>query len=428
MTLATCRLSSFIVKSFLSPEIDLLIESARRYRSAESASPEVLERLRACHAVLEEIEPLNSGSDSIWHLWITTERGRLQDFGDYEEYRDFGEVESREEFQELWRIEYPDEIQWRRLGVIRYRDRLFFQLGNRLEFDVDLESGKFSGVDVAEDECRRLVLWLLDSIGGEVRRFLRDPDAYNRDIEHRLPLSRRLGRVRRRSLWERSAEVHRLDEELGMENLVRFRRIVREMDDQAAVEEMTLVDFLGFCAICYRANAYRFESGMTPRQMYRAMADNRDDGLLEIPPDDPAAFSRWYREGRLGGHPWEICRGGNRTHISLYVSPCDGGWQLRLAGFSTARAVETARMALALSEHGAPFVLEWRQEMLRMLAGDDLLGIVPEDIPLGYNHGEFPEEDRIHSFVHLSMIEDACGSLADSVVWYPLGELRKRVE
>jgi hypothetical protein len=415
--------------SYFSPDVDLLIENARRYRGAESTSPEVLGRVRACHALLERIEPVQAGPDSIWSLWITTARGRLEDFGDYEDYREAGEVESREEFEELWRYEYPDEVQWWRLGIVRYEGRLFFRLGGKLEFDVDLESGKFSAIDVAQDDCRRLVLWLLDAIDGEVRCLLSDPQAYNRELERRLPLSRRFGRIRRRDLWEVSTQVDRLDEELGAEDLELLGRIVREMDDAAAVKEMTLANYLSVCAICYQANAYRhLEPGMTPREMYRAMADNRDAGLLEILPDDPAAFARWYRERHLGGHPWEICRGGNRTHISLHVTPRDVGWQLRLAGFSTSRAVETARMAIALSERAVPFVLEQRQEMLRMLTGEDFLGIVPADVPLGYNRGDFPEEDRIYSFVHLYMIEDACGSLPDSIVWYPLKKLRIRNE
>jgi hypothetical protein len=162
---------------------------------------------------------------------------------------------------------------------------------------------------------------------------------------------------------------------------------------------------------------------MTPKEMYRAMADNRDEGLLDLPSDDPAAFTRWYRRCRGGGHPFEICRGGNRTHISLHVLERGDGWQLRLAGFSAVRAVETARMAIALSEHGVPFMLEFPEEMLRMLSGEDFLGIVPEDVPVGYNHGDFPKEDRIHSFIHLYVIEDTCELLPGSITWYPLDEL-----
>ena len=80
-------------------------------------------------------------------------------------------------------------------------------------------------------------------------------------------------------------------------------------------------------------------------------------------------------------------------------------------------------LLIALDDRGVSFVLERREEMLSMLRGEDLLGIVPEDIPLGYNHGDFPEEDKIHSFIHLTVIEETCGSLPDSIAWYPLETL-----
>ncbi len=410
--------------SLLSPEIDLLIENARYHRGRESASRELSERMRACQAQLERIEPLREGRDSIWSLWIRSERGRLQDFGAYEEFRDAGEVDSVEEFEELWRLEYPDEVQWRRLRVIRYRDRLFFHLDGKFEIEADLSSTRLVGIDVTQDDCRRLVVWLLDRIRREVQRFVKDPEAYNREVERDLPLSRRLGRIRRRDLWQAALAPIRLDDELGQKKLELFAQVVGGMDAGAVLEELTLADYLGFCGTCYRANDYPgLEPSMTPRKMYRAMADNRDAGLLEIPPRDAAAFARWYRERQLGAHPWEICRGGNRTHISLQVVPRENGWQLILAGFSTARAVETARMAIALFERGVPFVLGHHEEMLRMLTGEDQVGIVPGDIPVGYNHGDFPAEDRIHSFVHLEEIEDACGSFPDGIVWYPMTRL-----
>jgi hypothetical protein len=106
---------------------------------------------------------------------------------------------------------------------------------------------------------------------------------------------------------------------------------------------------------------------------YRVMADNRDEGLLDLPPGDSNAFATWYRNRASGGHPWEICRGGNSTHISLHVTECENSWQLYLAGFSVARVVETAKMAIALFERGVPFVLARKDEMLRMLTGRNCL-------------------------------------------------------
>ena len=74
------------------------------------------------------------------------------------------------------------------------------------------------------------------------------------------------------------------------------------------------------------ANRYeQFVPDMNAREKYNLMADGRHDGLLDVSPeDDPEAFGRWYRERPRGGHPWEICRGGNTTHISLRRDREDG--------------------------------------------------------------------------------------------------------
>ena len=128
--------------------------------------------------------------------------------------------------------------------AIRYQDRLFFRLGGKLELDVDLESGKFSGVDVAEDECRRLVLWLsmrsAARCGGSCA--IRALTTATSTAACRSPgvsagsAAGTCGKQRPKSTATSQA---------GAESLERFGRIVREMDDGAAVEEMTLADFLG---------------------------------------------------------------------------------------------------------------------------------------------------------------------------------------
>lgn len=62
-----------------------------------------------------------------------------------------------------------------------------------------------------------------------------------------------------------------------------------------------------------------------------SMADGRDAGLRNIEADSPLAFYNWYHSGdTLGAHPWGICRGGNSTHISLFVSENAGKWTVRL--------------------------------------------------------------------------------------------------
>jgi hypothetical protein len=57
-------------------------------------------------------------------------------------------------------------------------------------------------------------------------------------------------------------------------------------------------------------------------ELYKRIADGRDNGLTEIALDSADEFVRW-QNGELqkfnGNHPWEVIRGGNSTHVSLFV-------------------------------------------------------------------------------------------------------------
>jgi hypothetical protein len=196
------------------------------------------------------------------------------------------------------------------------------------------------------------------------------------------------------------------------------------LKEDAIIDAMTLADFLGYCEICYRANDYRqYASDASPMDKYKAMADDRHDGLLDLTLDDPTIFLDWHQNRSGAGHPFEICRGGNSTNISLHVLKRDRAWQLFLAGFSPERVVETAKMALALYQRDIPFALAMKEEMLMMLLGEDFVGIVPDDIILGYNHDSFPLNDQVFSFTYLWTLEELDARIADKISWYPIVRL-----
>lgn len=154
------------------------------------------------------------------------------------------------------------------------------------------------------------------------------------------------------------------------------------------------------------------------------MADNRDEGLVDIPGDSDKAFYDWYRyKSHAGGHPWEICRGGNSTHIALMVSKKPAGWQLYLAGSSRVRVVETARMAITLSENNIPFTLMDARELLQMLKGTDYWGIVPKGMTPKYCHSCFPDEDKIIDFIDPWHDENMAEVITKYATWYPLDRL-----
>jgi len=164
---------------------------------------------------------------------------------------------------------------------------------------------------------------------------------------------------------------------------------------------------------------------MSPLEKYKSMADLRHGGLLDIDPDSPKEFAKWYKSGIWSGsHPWEICRGGNSTHITLQVTNDTDGWKLSLAGLY--RQVETINMALALFEQAIPFVFRNKVEMLNMAKGIDYLGVVPENVVPKYCHEKFPKEDNIIDFINPWYDNELSKIIEKLVFWYPLKKIFKR--
>jgi hypothetical protein len=75
---------------------------------------------------------------------------------------------------------------------------------------------------------------------------------------------------------------------------------------------------------------------MSGLKMYLRFADGRDEGSTELPANSADAFTKWYHSGRRGGHPCEVYRGGNTTHINLGATQRHEGWSVFLGGLSNA--------------------------------------------------------------------------------------------
>lgn len=97
-----------------------------------------------------------------------------------------------------------------------------------------------------------------------------------------------------------------------------------------ALASISLSTYLNYCRMAYLANLNKYKSHvskeMSGLEMYKAMADGRHEGLVDLPEDSTEAIIKWYHSSRFGGHPWEICRGGNTTHIALGILEERGKW------------------------------------------------------------------------------------------------------
>lgn len=411
-------------KELYAPQIDAIIEGFFSENGPISIDTylKLLEIYNAFSCVKAEID------DDIRQTWIEVERGPVEAFGDYEEFKESGEVASPEEFERLWKVYYPEETKWYKFQTSIYQNEKFFYLNGKLFSrikDEHLPPGDMSHIS---ESFKQFIDWLQKRIKSEMNKLRLDPYNYNSYIQKNLPYSKRFGKISRKEYWDILGEdAIRPDKNLGGILISKLKNFVEKSRNGPTflLQEMTANLFFRICEICYNANDYFKKSlkELTPREKYLNMADGRDAGLTDIDADSQKAFYNWYQsKERLGTHPWEICRGGNSTHISLFVSEIENKWVLILEGSSIGRVEETVRMAVALFENKMPFQLRDAEEIVSMVTGSDFIGIVPDTIFPRYCHSLFPKEDKIIDFMNLGFDQEIVPKIIEKAFWYPLEE------
>lgn len=401
-------------------QLDVLLRACDS--TPEIKHKESVEKLVAVFNMMCRLEV--QGDDEMRQIWLTVDRGNIEDFGDYNELLEEGEVSDYDDFVEYWRSEYPDEKKWYSFAVARYREVFYFYINSKLTFQFKADEVNDKGYDFQKE----LAGWLLIKVEETIAVINENIDEYNEFISQNLPHKKRVGRIIRSDFWQIFPEAcDDIYESIFPETLEILEMIkIQSMDKPSnCLQVMTAGDFFRFCEMGYDANKY-FETEVKPltaREKYTRMADGRDCGLTDIDENSVEAFEHWFhKESHCGGHPYEICRGGNSTHISLYVAHGENGWYLHLQGSSRARVIETVKIAVALYKNNIPFVLYQADEILRMVSGTDFIGIVPETVFPRYCHSFFPKEDKIIDFMNLGW--EKTSEIIAKAYWYPLDRLK----
>ena len=178
---------------------------------------------------------------------------------------------------------------------------------------------------------------------------------------------------------------------------------------------MTVNDFFRYCAIGYAENKCE-GCDKTPKEQYYLHADGRDEGLRELDMDDPEAFHAWLHDrSHGGGHPWEVCRGGNSTHVSLCPIDDENEYYLNLDGDAWNRTIETVKFYLALTRAGIPVYLLEAHTLADRLAEKEWIGIVPDGVMPAYCESWFPKE---HIIDYMNLPYDDRERFLPFCVWY----------
>ena len=188
------------------------------------------------------------------------------------------------------------------------------------------------GKETYSDDAVVALCGLLVSAAKNSMELLRKGE-YNEIVAASLPYQFKTGVIKRSDLWKSESENKEyVYDGLSEDVVANFMNILKSgINDEtkiARIKSFTANDFFKACAIGYKACGYDTES-KSPSELYLKYADGRDEGLTGLGSglnagegidfDSPEEWDKWYFGNHGGGHPWEVVRGGNSTHLDLYV-------------------------------------------------------------------------------------------------------------
>ncbi|MBQ9438642.1 MAG: hypothetical protein IJU50_09965 [Lachnospiraceae bacterium] len=445
----------------VAPGIDCLLNCFEHgWRNMEPPTAQLMEALKPLFDAVSELTACKENNEAK-QIWITVPRGTIEDYGDFEEMKSYGEVKTRKQFEKRWREEYPDETKWYKVVVAMTDDERFAYRavsvdGNSI-VSASLRDGLAEQEELYSEQYALILLPLLTEAVKKSMDMLRE-GTYNDFVDKNLPYQHRIGVISRKNLWT----VYPKDRESIFENL--SEEVYRKFQDYLAdndkykigrMKSFTANDFFKACELGYKAcekAGFKYDCGdMTPVELYLHFADGRDEGLTGtghglnegpgIDFDDPKAWDEWYFDkNRSGGHPWEVCCGGNSTHVDLFVRhdkhnleydrqlgkisdeiyekyKTEAGYFLTVGGLAWNRSVEAVNFFVAIRDAGMPVTLASGDAILRRFKGEDNVGIVPWRLPTRYCEELFPDEYGIMlDFIHV--FEDY-KKMKDMITWLP---------
>ena len=400
---------------------NLLNYFERGFRNPTSISKNLSKQLDLLFDELSVIAPLKRNEEAK-RIWVQFPRGTIDDFDNYEECKNNGEVETYEEFEDLWKLYYPNDPMWYELFVAEkegmYR---YISIGDKTIINVSLNDNNLEKTsDYIEEAITKLVKFLIPEVRNAVNKIKNN--TYNQEVEKYLPYQFRTG-VIKRSIFDNDNIM-----ELEEWEFNRFKELINNgyntINKISKLKDFTANDFFKACAIGYRACHYDCND-MKDEELYLKYADGRDEGLtgkghgLNSGPginyENSEEWNDWFFSSRGGGHPWEVCRGGNSTHVDLFVMndfsfgeyrnnrdsfKNNKGYYFEVAGLY--RPEEAIRFYISIFDYGYPILLRDSKEILARFEKTDYIGIVPHSITPIYCEHMFPKKyGRVIDFMHV---------------------------
>jgi hypothetical protein len=347
----------------------------------------------------------------------------------------------------VWNVLFPDlKGTWHRLHVNKYQQTYYIThvAGDCGSLEVAPGKAVRAANSVAREGYPRgkstdQLAGAWEPLIAAARRWLRvvrnDWIGANKRVQVEYPLQRRFGVVSNAVIRASLPNLYRLDKALGKAGTRKFVRLVEQgffmRGANTEIPSMTAADYFQYCKIAYLAGRRKedaLDASLSGREMYARYADGRHEGLLDFDPNSAREFADWIdgthpQRGR-GGHPWEIKRGGNTTHINLTVArPAlhrKDGFKVELQGESIGRVVETIRMFLAIHEAKLPISIANPEGLRKRLLAQDHIGIVPCYASLHRANQHFGKEQDVFDAMHYDELGRFKRRITPFISWEPL--------
>lgn len=349
-------------------------------------------------------------------LWIEVPRGKPKDWASFKEVKDWGEeVNTRKEYLQYWKAEFPCESYWYFISVSQYCGHTYLHItenDHRWCIIHDAPKWDHHGIGPLDWYLEPLLSFLKVRI----EEIANNPEAYNLYVEENLPKHQRIGCIARRDLnrivpWQRriprnlERAILVLKECMANDKIYRKLKAGETVQDfpanyRAPLTDMSIRLYAKYFKKAYLAyeDHYAYLYRSDPNELKKKKAKIKEMSKLS-----DVDFYRRYQLGRHGeitdatdlnsaaefkkmayDHYGELGMSRIDVHATDYYTP--SSWLITF-GISYSAYVDIGmEIAVALYESGCPLLIHDAEKLLAILEERDNVRLTPHTFHDYLNH------------------------------------------
>lgn len=215
---------------------------------------------------LSRLQPM--GDDNVRYLWFRVDSGKPDDWGNYEEMKEWGDVDDYDDYLNQWKEYVNENTLWYRISVGYVNDFHYMLISDGEQDFRDIRSARYvhdtgdaslfkADYSAAISKIRKAIDQCVDEIlmdGGK---------SYMEFVETNLPYQKRTGTIPRRSL----------NEILGGSWMDAFNRsklieVLESISQPIEYDRMTLRTYMDLWAKCYLAVYPEKDEKKSPEELF----------------------------------------------------------------------------------------------------------------------------------------------------------------